>query len=170
MILEINKLLRWFENKLPGISSKTEELINEKPENNDADKTTNDNNINCTKKEVKAKQIIYNQFANMKLGPSLVVLGIRTVCDENVPDKGWASFADTLIELGFFIDNKAELEGIYEISDNILSKRGISATVLEFSPTSKLNESMRKERNKNYILWPDEFKKECSHWYLSGNI
>lgn len=168
----LNKIKNWFKCKLYNNNylQKNKKYVSKNAtfDNQNIDESREDKNKEET--DVKIYQIIYNQFDNIiNLGPSLVVLGIK-IPSQNLKDKidGWIEFTTELVNLGLFKNNSSELINIYEITDNILGNRGISATVLEFSEDSQLNESMREEKNNNYIKWPDEFKRDCRHWFISG--
>ena len=165
MIIEVNKVLRWFKDivkvkkeknlyqleKYCNDSDVKEEIKSSPQEQLQEESTQEIEEANYPK----VQRIIYKRIEDMKLGPSLVIVGVKSVSERQ--DKGWVDFVQSLLNLDFFINDYADLIGIYEISDAVLG------------PINGIKE-IKDERNENYIKWPDEFKRDCKHWFLSGNI
>lgn len=179
MIIEVNKVLRWFKDIVKVKKEKNlyqlEKYCNDSDVKEEIKSSPQEQLQEESAQEIeeanypKVQRIIYKRFEDMKLGPSLVIVGVKSVSERQ--DKGWVDFVQSLLNLDFFINDYADLIGIYEISDAVLGPiNGITCTVLEFSKKTKFNKEIKDERNENYIKWPDEFKRDCKHWFLSGNI
>lgn len=106
---------------------------------------------------MKVRNLNFNEFERLSFLPALVIL------NENIND--WNLFIDNLIKEDYFIDNKAELIGLYKIEGN----SNIEAVVLEFAPGVTLFNSSKKLEYPTNIKWPKDFMSKYRPFYEKIN-
>lgn len=118
---------------------------------------------------VKRDFITFKEGYENEYWPAIVILGISSSKDD--PNGGWNEFAGWMKRNRFF-DKGGKLIGIHELSkkDNINGENGANMVVLEFSPDTVINTSVRLHYRDNF-RWPEDIFCDYNSyytWYKSG--